>query len=83
MFPGLNDADCLAAGMRHGELLAEATRNRSAGGRNLDHPARTRGFGAARNGIGTLIAGLVTRPLGTPEAGGTTGAPPTALGSTR
>ena len=83
MFPGLNDADCLAAGMRHGDLRSAADRFRATGGRGADRPARSRGFGAAGHGIGALVARMGMRPRRAPEASSTTAAPPAAMGTAR
>ena len=83
MMLGLTDTDCTAAGMRFGDLRSAADRDRA--GRNLDAnaPARSRGFGAARRGIGTLVARLGPRPRVAPETSEAVAAPPAALGSTR
>ena len=83
MLLGLNDADCVAAGVRYEELRSEAGRRRSAGNRGAHAPARSRGFAAARRGIGTLMARMGMRLRGTPGAGGATAAPPAALGAAR
>jgi len=76
MILGLNDADCLAAAMRHDDLRSAAERNRSAANRGIDQPARSRGFAA-------LIARFGPRPRVTPEASGAAAAPSAALGSAR
>ena len=80
---GLNAADCQAAGARYEDLRSQADRFRSAGNLDADAPARSRGFAAARHGIGTLMARMGMRLRGRPEAGGTTAAPPAALRSAR
>ena len=74
MILGLNDADCLAAGMRSEDLRSAADRFRSAGSRGVDRPARARGIAAARHGLSTLMVRLGARPRVTP---------PAALGTTR
>ncbi len=79
MFPGLNDADCLAAGMRHGDLRSAAGRFRSTGGCGADRPARSRGFGAARRGVGTLVARRGMRLRGAHGTAGPAAGPPSAL----
>ena len=83
MMLGLNDADCLAAGGRHAELLDTAGRRRSVGNSGTGRPDRWRGFEAARRGVGTLVARIGQRPQDTPEPGGTTAVPPAALGTAR
>ena len=68
MMLGLNAADCQAAGARYEDLRSQADRFRSAGNRGADAPARSRGFGAARLGVGTMVARLGPRPRVAPEA---------------
>ena len=72
MMLGLNAADCQAAGARYEELRSEADRFRSAGSRGADAPAPSRGIGAARSGIGMLLARTRVRLHGAhaaPEVG--------------
>jgi len=83
MMLGLNAADCLAAGARHQDLRREADRNRAARDHDADAPGRSRGVGAARHGIGAVMARFGARPQGVPQAGSTTAAPPAALGTAR
>ena len=79
MMLGLNAADCLAAGARYEDLRSQADRFRSAGSRGVGRPAPSRGIGAARHGIGTLLARIGPRPRVAPEASKT----PTVAGAAR
>ena len=68
MMLGLNEADGLAAGMRHEELRSEAGRYRSAGNLCADRPARWRGFAALSQGVGLLLLRMQTWLQGAPAA---------------